>query len=181
MVLLLYHIILINYDKEGRITMAIIHHQFGPIFDEHSKILILGSFPSVKSREKAFYYQHPQNRFWRILSMLYDEEFVNSSQEHLIQLLHKYHIALYDVVESCEIKGSSDQSLKPDTFSNIDEIIKHSEITHLFFNGRKAYDLYCKQKLPISQPAIYLPSTSPANAKMSLPDLLTKWQDILKR
>ena len=138
---LLYHKDISFFDEDSlnsEARMNIINHQFGPIINSDSKILILGSFPSVKSREKSFYYQHPQNRFWKILAQLFDPKFADSTIEELKILLLKYHIALYDVVESCEIAGSADNTIKPLTYAPIEDIITNTSITHIYFNGKTA-------------------------------------------
>lgn len=177
MVLLLYH-----NDKvmirNPVIFMAISEHLFGPVYNQDSEILILGSFPSVLSREKSFYYQNTQNRFWKILAELYDPAFINSSPDELIQLLHQYHIALYDVVLRCEITGSSDQSIKIIEYAPVEEIIRQSKVSHIYFNGQTAYRLFIKRSINVGIPLTLLPSTSPANAKLSLNALLSQWQVI---
>jgi hypoxanthine-DNA glycosylase len=152
-------------------------HNIKPIYDYNSKILILGSFPSVKSREAAFYYQHPQNRFWKIISKLYNAE-LNSIEDKKNILLNN-NIALWDVIKSCDIKGSSDSSINNIEVNNISEIIKNSRIKKVYTNGKKAYELYNKYCLCETHiNAILLPSTSPANAVYTLEKLIDKWKII---
>lgn len=160
------------------------HTDFVPIFNDESEILILGSFPSVISRQINFYYGNKQNRFWTILSILFNEAFPTTTNEK-INLLHKHHIALWDVVSKCQIDGSSDQSIKNVVVNDLSVILNNAPIKKIFVNGKKAYELLKKYVLPnFSDNEIYknihvLPSTSPANAKCSLDNLLDKWKIIL--
>ncbi|QIR75653.1 DNA-deoxyinosine glycosylase [Sulfurospirillum diekertiae] len=154
-------------------------HSFDPIYDTNSKVLILGTFPSVKSREQNFYYGHPQNRFWKVIAALTHTPLPISIEEKKAMLLH-HGIALWDVIESCDITGSSDSSIKnvvPMDFSNI---LHHTPITHIYANGATAFKLfqkYCETATGIN--IIKLPSTSPANAAFSFEKLLHEWS-ILK-
>ena len=153
-------------------------HEFLPVYDKDSKILILGSFPSVKSREIHFYYGHPQNRFWKLLARLLDCP-VPVSIEEKKSMLQTHHIALWDVIDSCEIIGSSDSSIKNVTPSDVPMILQNSQITHVFANGAtagKLYRKYLQEKTGIE--AIVLPSTSPANAAYSLDRLAESWMQI---
>lgn len=151
-------------------------HTIVPIYDENSKVLILGSFPSVKSREKMMYYSHPQNRFWKVMSILFDEEIANKKEFVL-----KHNIALWDVIESCDIDGSSDSSIKNIKFNDIRKIVDNSKVLNIFVLGRKAYDLYNKYIYPnIKVEATMLSSTSPANAVKSLDDLVNEYRIILE-
>ena len=118
-----------------------ITHEFGPVYNEKSKILILGSFPSVKSREIQFYYGHPQNRFWKVLAHILDEEVPQTIDEKKALLLENQ-IALWDVIESCSIIGSSDTSIKDVVVNDFSKILAESEIEKIFVNGTKAYELY---------------------------------------
>ena len=157
-----------------------VSHEFGPYINKDSEVLILGSIPSVKSREYGFYYMHPQNRFWKILSSLFDEAFPETILDKK-QLLFKYKIALWDVIESCEINGSSDSSIKNPKINDIKKLIEETNITTIFTTGRKAFDLYNKYCLEnVGIKAIYLPSTSGANAKESSSSLIEKYEIILK-
>lgn len=152
-------------------------HNIEPIYDKNSKILILGSFPSVKSREAKFFYHHPQNRFWKIMNILLDEDC--STIENKKKCLLKHNIAIWDVIESCEITGSSDNSIKNVKVNDLISIINNSKIKTVFTNGRKAYDLYNRYCLHSTNiEAILLPSSSPANAMYSIEKLLNKWKII---
>lgn len=156
-------------------------HSFPPLINRDSKILILGSFPSVKSRENNFYYMHPQNRFYKILTELLGVDFYNADIENKKRLLLKYHIALYDVVESCEIENSDDSSIKNVKFSNINKLIKNTEVSAIFLNGKKAFQLFKKNYPNWENNIFYLPSSSPANAKYSLSMLVEEWKIILEK
>lgn len=146
-------------------------HTIDPVYDEYSEILILGSFPSVKSRETGFFYGHPQNRFWRVVSALMREETPETTDEKRKFLLRN-HIAVWDVIASCDIDGSDDSSIKNVTVNRVEDI----PVKNIFVNGAKAYQLYkkyCMKKTGIE--AIKLPSTSPANASYSLERLIREW------
>lgn len=150
---------------------------FDPVYDGNSRILILGSFPSVKSREQGFYYGHPQNRFWKVLAGILRVEEPRSVSEKKKMLIEHY-IAVYDVIESCEIEGSSDSSIRNVTPADIRHIIVRSGIEVVFTNGRLAGKLYKKyQAADMDLPMIELPSTSPANAAFSLERLIRIWGD----
>jgi hypoxanthine-DNA glycosylase len=154
------------------------HLNFGlsPIFDKKSSILILGSFPSVKSRNINFYYGHPQNRFWRVLSNIFDVE-INDKGKFVLN----HRIALWDVIESCDIKGSSDSSITNVKVNDILMIVNNSNITKIYTNGKvaqKLYDKYLKNVVGIE--AVNLPSTSPANAIYTLDKLSSCWKIIKK-
>ncbi len=155
-----------------------VEHGFGPVYDKESRILILGSFPSVKSREQAFYYGHPQNRFWKVLAALTDTE-VPQTIEEKKGWLRLHHVAVYDVIEACDIEGSSDSSIRNVTPADIRTIIAESNISHIFTNGKLAGKLYRRyQAKTCDLPMTELPSTSPANAAYSLDKLIAAWQDI---
>lgn len=154
-------------------------HELEPIFDENSKILILGSFPSVKSRECHFYYGHPQNRFWRILEHLYETKLTTINEKKAF--LHEHSIALWDVIESCNIHKSSDASIQNVKVNDIKSLLSQTKITKIYVNGKKAEEYYKKYVQPtISLPCICLPSTSPANATYSLEDLLEHWKILME-
>ena len=156
-------------------------HEFGPVYDVNSRILILGSFPSVKSRETQFYYGHPQNRFWRLLALLHQEDTPATIPEKK-QFLARHGIALWDVIESCEITGSSDSSIRNVAVNDIKRILDGTEIEAVYANGKKAQSLYQKYVEPLTgRPAIGLASTSPANAAFSLERIRQDWQRILDR
>ncbi len=150
-------------------------HTIPAFYHKDSQVLILGSFPSVKSREEGFYYAHHQNRFWKILSHLYQEEIVDKKE-----FLIKHHIALFDVCASCEIKGSSDASIKKVVPNDLSKIMKESQIKAIILNGKTATNLYRKLIKGLEIETISLPSTSPANATYSLDKLVEEYQIIKK-
>ena len=154
-------------------------HGFEPVYDQNSKVLILGSFPSVKSRETDFYYGHPQNRFWRLIAYLFGEA-TPSTVEEKKRLLLAHGLAVWDVIAQCDIKGSSDASIKNAVPADIKSLLEKTGITRIFVNGGKAAAVYEKYQLPLTGiPAVKLPSTSPANAAWSLDRLLESWRIIL--
>jgi len=155
-----------------------VNHSFPLFIDPQSKILILGSFPSVKSRELSFYYMHKQNRFYKILSEIFNEDFYNVDLIKKKELLSKYHIALYDVIDECEIENSNDETIKNVRPANIKEIIKNTQIKQIFINGGKAKELFIKYNNDLLNMTTFLPSTSARNAKMSLKELINKYQII---
>ena len=149
-------------------------HELKPIYDENSKVLILGSIPSIKSRELGFYYAHPKNKFWKTLAQIYNEDLPNTIEEK-INFLIKHNIALYDVLASCEISSSSDSSIKNPVPNKLNTIIKNSKIKTIFTTGKKAYELYKKYCFPETKiNAFYLPSTSPANCPKGIEEKLIK-------
>jgi hypoxanthine-DNA glycosylase len=157
-------------------TMQHVEHTFDPVYNGSSKILILGTFPSVKSREQNFYYGHPQNRFWKVLANLTGEP-VPISIEEKKSLLYKHEIAIWDVIQSCDIIGSSDSSIKNVVPADLNRVLSESQVTRIFTNGDKAYRLYekyCQAQTGIA--AIKLPSTSPANAVFTLERLTDTWK-----
>lgn len=157
-------------------------HTFGPVYDENSKILILGSMPSVKSREQQFYYGHPQNRFWKVLSAVFHEKEPVSIEEKKDFLLRN-NVALWDVIESCDIIGSSDSSIRNVRANNIGMILDKADIETIFANGGKAYELfikYCSQYTGKEKPKLVkLPSTSPANAAWRPERLTETWRSMI--
>ena len=151
-----------------------ITHELKPIYDDYSKVLILGTMPSVKSREEGFYYAHPKNRFWTTLAKIYKEKQPKSIPEKIV-FLKKHHIALYDVLASCDISSSSDSSIKNPVPNDFTEILNNSKINTIFTTGKKAYNLYQKYCFPKTKiEAIYLPSTSPANCPKNIEEKLLK-------
>ncbi|MCH3998293.1 MAG: DNA-deoxyinosine glycosylase [Lachnospiraceae bacterium] len=153
-------------------------HEFGPLYDGASRTLLLGSFPSVKSRDAQFYYGHPQNRFWKVLAALYGEA-VPASKEEKIRFVLGHHLALWDVIESCDICGSSDASIRNAVPTDLPPILAKTEINRIFINGKTAFRLYEKyQKDRTGMEAVCLPSTSPANAAWSLAGLVDAWKII---
>ncbi len=153
-----------------------ISHTFQPVYDENSRILILGSFPSVKSREQGFYYGHPQNRFWKVLAALCNCEVPRTIEEKKIMLLANY-IAVWDVIDSCDIIGSSDSSIKNVIPADIAGLLAETKITRIFANGKTAGSLYEKfSREKTGMEITVLPSTSPANAMFSLEKLVENWR-----
>lgn len=155
-----------------------IKHPFPPLYDKDSKILVLGSFPSVKSREQLFFYGHTQNRFWKVTAAVFGDD-VPKSIEDKKAFLHKNHIALWDVIASCDIEGSADSTIKNVVPNDLDAIIKNSKVKRIFVNGKTAekyYNKYTKDKL--GRAAVCLPSTSPANAAWSIERLVGAWRII---
>lgn len=153
-------------------------HTFGPLYDEQSRILILGSFPSVKSREANFFYGHPQNRFWRVTAAVFGAEIPVTIEEKRRFLL-AHHIALWDVIASCEITGSADSSIRNVRPNDLSPILAAAQIRQIFVNGGTAAKYYDKyQKPALGREAIRLPSTSPANAAWSLARLTDAWSVI---
>lgn len=152
-----------------------VKHTFEPVWNRESKRLILGSLPSVKSREQGFYYGHPQNRFWKVLAGLFDWEEPRTIDEKKKMLLEN-HTAIWDVIDSCEIKGSSDSSIRSVRAADIGSLIEQSGIKKIYANGKTAAKLYNRYVYPeTGVPVIELPSTSPANAVYSLERLLEVW------
>ena len=151
-------------------------HNIEPIYDANSKILILGSFPSVRSREQQFYYAHAQNRFWKVISAVFGCAVPQTVDEKRAFLLQNG-IALWDCIKRCDISGSSDASIKNAEANDIGIILQSSDIKAIFTNGKTAYNIYNRLILPkIGRKAICLPSTSPANAAYSPERLITEWR-----
>ncbi len=158
--------------------MTKIFHEIDPYYNKDSEILILGSIPSIKSREKKFYYAHPQNRFWKVLATIFEENELITIEEKK-KFLKKYKIALWDVIESCEIKASSDCTIKNVKVNDINKLIEKTNIKKIFTTGNKAYELYNKYILNnTNMKAIKLPSTSPANCKDDIQKLVTEYKKI---
>ena len=152
-------------------------HGFPAVYDKDSKILILGSFPSIISRKENFYYANPTNRFWRILEILFNTKLDSVATKK--EFLSKNHIALYDSILSCKIKSSSDSSIKKVVPTNLKKIVDNSKIKMIFCNGKTSYNYYMKYNYPkvLIQPII-LPSSSAANAKLKLDDLVEHYKVI---
>lgn len=156
-------------------------HNISPIWDANSEVLILGSFPSVKSRKDEFFYAHPQNRFWRVMAYLFDDELPQSVEDKR-RLLLSHGVALWDVIASCQIKGSSDSSIQKVEPNDIMPIIKGSRISRIYVNGLTAGKLYDKYIYPLSNiKAVRLPSTSPANATITFERLCEAWKIITEK
>ncbi len=152
-------------------------HTFPPVYDQNSKILILGSFPSVKSRENQFFYGHPQNRFWKVMANVLECEAPVTIEEKK-SMLFQNGIAVWDVIASCSIVGSSDTSIKDVVVNDFSKILLESKVKAIYVNGGKAYELYHKyaeKKTGIK--AVQLPSTSPANAAWNLERLCKAWKE----
>ena len=153
-------------------------HPFPPVYDAESEILILGSFPSVKSREIMFYYGHPQNRFWRVLAAVYNANVPQNTDEKTRFLL-KHHIALWDVLASCEITGSADSSIKNAVPNDLSVILSRADIRRIYTNGKTSEKYYKRFSEEITgRGSVCLPSTSPANAVWSLDRLIGAWKVI---
>ena len=156
-----------------------IDHPLEPIFDEHSRVLVLGTMPSPKSREVGFYYGHPQNRFWRVLARLFDEPVATTNERRRDQLL-RHHIALWDVLASCEIAGASDASITDAVPNDLSVILDAAPIEAVFCTGAKAAELYARHCEPQTGiPCIKLPSTSPANAAAKFDQLVSAYAELL--
>lgn len=162
-------------DKRRLSLYETVSHTFEPVWDAHSRILILGTFPSVKSREHRFYYGHPQNRFWKVIAGITDNPVPETVADKKTLLLQNG-IAIWDVIASCRIIGSSDSSIRDVEANDIGFLLRESNITRIFGNGAKAcelYDRYVKKDTGVE--ITKLPSTSPANAAFSLERLLEQW------
>lgn len=151
-------------------------HAFAPVWNTHSRVLVLGTFPSVKSREERFYYGHPQNRFWKLLALLFDAPEPQTVDEKKALLLENG-VALWDVVRECDIRRSSDVSIRNAVPNDIRPILAGADIRAIYANGTKAKELYDRLILPVTgREAVRLPSTSPANAACSLSRLAEIWR-----
>lgn len=155
-------------------------HPIPPLFNEESETLILGSFPSVKSREAAFFYGHPQNRFWAVVAEIYGYEKPQTVEEKK-KLILENKLAMWDVIESCEIEGSADSTISNVTANDLSVILNNSKVDRIFVNGKTAEKYYNKYTYPETGiKAICLPSTSPANAAWSVERLVDAWKTIKK-
>ena len=156
-----------------------IRHPFPPLYDSSSQVLILGSFPSVKSREQRFFYGHPQNRFWKVMAAVLGEPIPQDIPEKR-QMLLSHGVALWDSIASCVVTGSSDASIDNVVPNDLSPIFEASEIRQVFCNGKKSWEMYHKYIEPVGgMPAICLPSTSPANAAWTLEKLCSAWSEQL--
>ena len=175
-----------NTQTENRIMrqrdkLDVQKHPFPPLFDKKSTVLILGSFPSVKSREVKFFYGHPQNRFWKVIASIFDEKIPESIEEKK-ELILRNHLALWDVIAECEITGSSDASIKNAKANDLSEILDNAPIQKIIVNGKTAEKLYIKYIEPVTGiKAVVLPSTSPANAAWSLERLVDAWRPEIEK
>ena len=153
-------------------------HPFPPLYDDNSRILILGSLPSVKSREQMFFYGHKQNRFWKVLAAVFEDTLPETIEEKK-EFLLRHNIAIWDVIASCDIEGSSDSSIKNAVPNDFSFILKTAPIRQIYTNGGTAYKLYHKYCEKVTGfEAVKLPSTSPANASYSLERLIRQWNQI---
>lgn len=160
--------------------MQYLTHPFPPLYDENSRILILGSFPSVKSREVNFFYGHPQNRFWKTIAGVLNCSVPQTIEEKRTMVL-SHHIAMWDAIASCEIEGSADSSIRGAKANDFTPIFRAGKIQAVFTNGQQAhkmYEKYCAKDYAV--PEYCMPSTSPANAAWSLERLIEQWSCILK-
>lgn len=158
----------------------LVNHSFGPFLPPQMEILILGSFPSRESRKQGFYYMHPNNRFYRVLSEIFEVDFYHASIDEKKKLLSFYHIGLYDVIDQCTILNSSDASIQNVVPIPLESILKEYPVKKIFLNGKKAYELFVKYFPSYLPLAVALPSTSSANASYSLLKLLESWKEIKK-
>ncbi len=153
-------------------------HPFPPFFRADSHILILGSFPSVKSREQLFFYGHPQNRFWRVIAAVFEDETPVSIPEKRM-FLERHRIALWDSIGRCTIEGSSDSSIRDVVPNDLSVIVNGAPISAIFCNGKQSFDCYMRYIYPaLRREASVLPSTSPANAAWSFDRLADAWRVI---
>lgn len=164
--------------KEDRYERIV--HPLKPLYDNNSKILILGSFPSIKTREYGFFYGHPQNRYWKLMESLFNENLSRDIGERRDFIL-RHNIAMYDSIYECEIIGSSDASIKNVVPSDLSKIFENGNIKEVFCNGATSYKYYKKyHRNKYNIDGIKLPSTSPANARYRLDDLIEEWKIILQ-
>ena len=155
-----------------------ITHPIAPFYEPDSRILILGSFPSVKTREMGFFYGHPQNRFWKVMAAVWEEP-VPMTVEERQDFLRRNRIAAWDVIYSCTITGSSDSSIRDVKVTDLSPILEGADIRQIYVNGRKAEELYRKYSLSLTgREAVCLPSTSPANAAWDLKRLTEAWRRV---
>lgn len=160
-------------------NLQTVFHTIPPLYDSHSRVLLLGSIPSPKSREAGFFYAHPQNRFWRVLAAVLGEEVPQTIEAKRAMCL-KHHVALWDTIARCDIAGASDTSIRNAVPNDIGKLVRESEITRIFATGGKSADLYRKLIEPqLHIPITQLPSTSPANAAWSLERLIEAYRVIL--
>ena len=153
-------------------------HPIPPVYDQNSRVLILGSFPSVQSRKEQFFYGHPQNRFWKVLAAIFEQELPQTVDDKK-QFLLDVGVALWDVIASCDIEGSADSTIRNVVPNDVERILNTAAIEHIFVNGKTAekyYNRFLRDRL--GRQAVCLPSTSPANAAWNLERLVEQWQTI---
>ena len=154
-------------------------HPLPPVWNEHSRVLVLGSFPSVRSREEGFYYAHAQNRFWPMLARVFEQELPRSTEDRRLFALTN-RVALWDVIHTCEITGSSDASIRCAIPNDLSTILTGARIERILCNGKRSFELYNRYLYPVTGiAAVLLPSTSPANAAWSLDKLTQAWKAAL--
>ena len=159
-------------------TVSLVTHPIPPVWNAESRILLLGTMPSPASRSAGFFYMHPQNRFWKVVSGILGEELPTTVPEKKAMLL-AHRIALWDVIQSCDITGSSDSSIRNVVPNDLREILDHSQVERIFVNGKTAEKYYIKYTEPVlGRKAICLPSTSPANAAWGIDRLIEEWRQI---
>ena len=164
----------------SKATRTRVTHEFPALYDRESQVLMLGSIPSPKSREMAFYYGHPQNRFWKVMAAVLGEDIPETIPQKKA-MLKKHHVALWDVLDSCTIVGASDTSIEDPVVNNIGELVKKSKVSRIFCTGATAYNLYKKFCAnDVGMEATKLPSTSPANCAVSLEKLVEAYKVILE-
>lgn len=155
-------------------------HPLPPLFDAHSRVLILGTMPSPKSRENGFYYAHPQNHFWRVLAAVCDDSVPRDNQARA-DFCHRHHIALWDVLHACRIQGAEDGSIRDPQPNDLRPLLSQAPIRAIFTTGTKASALYKRYCLPVTgRPGIPLPSTSPANCRFYTMETLIDAYRILR-
>lgn len=156
-------------------------HPIPPLYNDKSEVLILGSFPSVKSREANFFYGHPQNRFWKVIARIFDEE-VPQTIEEKKRLILTHHLSMWDVIAECDIIGSSDSSIKDVVPNDLSVILDNAPIRRIIVNGKTAEKMYNKYTLDKTGiKAVVMPSTSPANAAWDIDRLVAEWEKEIKR
>lgn len=159
--------------------MEKVFHTLEPVFDENSRVLILGTMPSPKSRERMMYYGHPQNRFWRVMASVLETDLQDGADARF-QMLRERGIALWDVLSSCSIDGASDSSIRDAVPNDISLITGRTDIRMVFTTGKKAYELYNRYMRPVTGiDAVCLPSPSPANCAVSMDELIDSYKQIL--
>ena len=176
---MLYLQLLVMARNTKKNSRTLVTHEFPALFDRESRVLLLGSIPSPKSREQGFYYGHPQNRFWKVLAQVLGEN-VPETIPQKKAMLKKHHVALWDVLESCTIVGASDTSIEDVVPNKISDLVKKSRVTRIFCTGATAHKLYQKYcAADVGLDAVKLPSTSPANCAVPLDKLVEAYCSIL--
>ncbi|MCD8221241.1 MAG: DNA-deoxyinosine glycosylase [Clostridiales bacterium] len=164
--------------RDTHAESCVVFHEFGPVYDETSRVLVLGTIPSPKSREQGFYYGHPRNRFWKILSAVWEEEEPVTVEDRRAFVL-RHHIALWDVLASCRIRGASDASIRDAVPNDLKQVIQAAPIRAVFCTGTRAMDLYNRYcRASVGLDGIRLPSTSPANCAVSEAKLMEAYRMI---